>query len=607
MGPEGARTHSYSTRAASKAVNAGDLDKRLVDAAATDDDDEHRRRAILKHRMFAQAPPTTIGRFVLEKRLGAGAMGTVYRGRDADLDRAVAIKVLRGSTDERAAKRLLREARGLARLDHPNVVTVYEVGRVNTRPYVAMEYVDGQTLQLWQAGQPFQAVVAAYLDAARGLAAVHSTGLVHRDFKPANVLVGDDGRVRVADFGLVRDEGASNPQSAESVGAEAVATSPLDLTATGAVLGTPAYMSPEQLLGGVADRRSDQFAFCVALYEALSGERPFNGEDTGRLILHVRQGKVAITHLPRRLGHALRRGLSFRPDDRWPDMDALIDALSPRRRRWPVLVALGVLVGAAALALWSPWARPPPSSGAPDDSSSVVIPGPADLDQTRRGLVVAELDPSAPGWESAARDVLSAPVTRRTYRPARAVWRLGFGPEGEPFGETHAREARHLASDEPAPHHWRSLESLDHPTPAQLRVLSGMASSPLDVVAMDDGGLMTLEAGRVTRFTEFGESSIVPVAATDSSFLAPAGAGLIENAGGGVWFKPFDGSPDVRLAEHPTKVTVRRDGLVAVAQPGGVVHVWDGQRTRELTWPGAEIRGLALGPQGKWVVATAPG
>ncbi len=216
-----------------------------------------------------------VGRYVILDRIGAGGMGVVYAAYDPELDRRVALKLLR--TDRFAAPghlRLLREAKALARLTHPNVVAVHDAGTFGDQVFVAMELVEGETLRQWlEAGaRSWREVLDRLLAAGRGLAAAHAAGLVHRDFKPENVLLGRDGRVRVVDFGLAKAlaDAAEEPAAPDSGGELA---SPL--TEWGAVLGTPAYMAPEQIRGIAADARSDQFSFCVALYEALYGERPF--------------------------------------------------------------------------------------------------------------------------------------------------------------------------------------------------------------------------------------------------------------------------------------------------------------------------------------------
>jgi serine/threonine protein kinase len=217
------------------------------------------------------APGTRAGRFIIEGRLGEGGMGVVYAARDPHLGRKVAVKVLRGA-DRAGNARLLREAQAMARLAHPNVVVVFDSGVLDDRLFVAMELVDGERLDRWlTAHRPgWRAAIDLFIQAGRGLAAAHAAGIVHRDFKPANVLVGGDGRARVLDFGLARDESApAEPPPAGEPPAEAPG-----VTATGAVLGTPAYMAPEQRRGERASARADQYSFCVGLYESLYGVHP---------------------------------------------------------------------------------------------------------------------------------------------------------------------------------------------------------------------------------------------------------------------------------------------------------------------------------------------
>ena len=248
--------------------------------------------------------PAKIGRFAVASRLGEGGMGVVLLATDPLLGRQVAIKVLRGEADEAGQRRLLREAQAMARVVHENVIVVHEVGTHEAQVYVAMELVTGGTLRRWQAGKSWREIVACYVRAGRGLAAAHAAGLVHRDFKPDNVLVGDDGRVRVTDFGLVSAEGEAKRAPVDDVA----------LTQTGAVMGTPRYMAPEQHLGESVDARADQFAFCVALYEALYGGVPFAGATLAALGERVLAGDVrpvpVASPVPIAVRDAVLRGLS---------------------------------------------------------------------------------------------------------------------------------------------------------------------------------------------------------------------------------------------------------------------------------------------------------
>ncbi len=324
-------------------------------------------RADLKALLFgAPAESTRIGRFAVLRKLGAGGMGVVYAAYDESLDRKVAIKiVLPGREDPDASARSRREAQALARLSHPNVVQVYEVGEYQGQVYLAMEFVQGQTLRAWQAQRPrsWAATVAMYLQAGRGLAAAHVRGLVHRDFKPDNVLVGDeDQRARVLDFGIARvpvvakdlSPGTDTILSADLT--DRTASSDLSpgtghgerLTTPGAVMGTPAYMAPEQLAGGEADVRSDVYSFCAALYEALHGARPVAEPET-RSAPPSSAPRVGSTHeVPAWLQRIVDRGLQADPSQRWPTMEPLLLALSRDPTRWRrraalVLLALGLL------------------------------------------------------------------------------------------------------------------------------------------------------------------------------------------------------------------------------------------------------------------------
>ena len=293
-----------------------------------------------------------IGRFVVEDTIGAGAMGVVYRAHDPELDRKVAIKVhahhSRLALD--ADERLRREAQALARLSHPNVVAVYEAGRHADTTFVAMELVDGLTLEDWLP-QPRRLadVLDVFEQIARGLAAAHDAGLVHRDIKPRNVFVcGSTNTAKIGDFGLVR--AATSPSLA--------AAPPTDLTLAlsvdGALVGTPAYMAPEQLRGEPATAASDQFSFCVMLHEALFGTRPFVGATMAELLHAMERGSPRrATRAPRRVHAVLARGLALDPQRRFSSMTALLAALHPRARPWlpaagVAVVAAGVLAGFAA-------------------------------------------------------------------------------------------------------------------------------------------------------------------------------------------------------------------------------------------------------------------
>ncbi len=308
-------------------------------------------------------PGSRLDRYVVEAVLGKGGMGIVYAAHDTALARPVAVKIIRPDFDrapEDARARLLREARAMARLTHANVVTVHDVGMFEDQLFVAMEFVDGMTLKRWlqEAPRSWREIVAAFVQAGRGLEAAHAVDLVHRDFKPENVLFGSDGRVRVTDFGVAHLASESSEPARRDDPGHAAASLFSRITGTGLHFGTPAYMSPEQLLEQPTDARTDQFSFCVALYEALYGQAPFGGESIAEHMQSVVAGAVrppGRSKVPKRVGRTILRGLSRAPDDRYPSMRELLaeleDALSSQRRRTALMfVGVGVAVLAVVAA-----------------------------------------------------------------------------------------------------------------------------------------------------------------------------------------------------------------------------------------------------------------
>jgi tetratricopeptide (TPR) repeat protein/predicted Ser/Thr protein kinase len=282
------------------------------------------------------SPGTHLGRYVILARQGVGGMGVVYAAYDPQLDRRVAVKLMhrRGAgEDQKAARRLLAEAKASAQFSHPNVITVHDVGTWEGRVFLAMEFIEGAPLSKWmrEPGRDWQQLLDVFTKAGRGLEAAHEAGLVHRDFKPDNVLVGIDGRVRVLDFGLARRfDGSADPLERRDREA-----------------GTPAYMSPEQHMGRALDHRSDQFSFCVALYEALYGELPFSARTRFELALAVTDGRIGPAPrgagVPNWVRYALLRGLDPEPEGRWEDMGELLDALArdPHHGLRQLLLGLG--------------------------------------------------------------------------------------------------------------------------------------------------------------------------------------------------------------------------------------------------------------------------
>jgi tetratricopeptide (TPR) repeat protein/predicted Ser/Thr protein kinase len=301
----------------------------------------------------------SINRYVILDRLGEGGMGVVYAGYDPELDRKVALKLLHvhgdSGSEERRGTRFIREARAMARLAHPNVIAIHDVDRVDDKVFIAMEFIDGITLTDWlaEASRSWREVVNVFRQAGRGLAAAHDKGIVHRDFKPDNVLVGRDGRVRVTDFGLARaldeDRSPSDSTTADSMRVPAIPEAlSASVTRDGALVGTPAYMAPEQIQRAHVDARSDQWSFCVALFEALHGERPFKARSLPQLAATVLEGRLPelprSCAVPRWLRSLVARGLQPEPGARWPSMHELLLALdrdpTPRRRR----IAVGAFI-----------------------------------------------------------------------------------------------------------------------------------------------------------------------------------------------------------------------------------------------------------------------
>ena len=373
-----------AARSRPDSADSGERASLRRDEAITDDPDLSRRllkpqgndarlKDLIRARIFRKkAAPVKIGRYTILDRLGEGGMGVVYTAFDDKLERKIAIKVMRSDNTEgsNGRVRLIREAQAMARLAHPNIVTVHEVGEVDDQVFVAMEYIRGQSLDQWQEEpHPWREVVEVFRQAGRGLAAAHDAGIIHRDFKPHNVLLGDDGTAKVLDFGLARsmtqgqltdgqaDCEVAGPESTALVPTGGKELSLLDqrLTRTGALMGTPAYMAPEQHEGRSADAYSDQFSFCVALYEGLYGELPFEASSLPTLIASVLEGTIKdpppAAKVPNWLRRVLLRGLAVDPERRFASVSELLTELGrdpvARRRRWLATAAFAGVIGAA--------------------------------------------------------------------------------------------------------------------------------------------------------------------------------------------------------------------------------------------------------------------
>ena len=409
-----------------------------------------------EHGQATLARGASIGRYVVLGLVGRGGMGEVYAAYDPELDRKVAVKLLRvkpgaGVSLAEGRQRTLREAQAIARLSHPNVVVVYDVGTFEEKVFIAMEFLDGNTAGYWAQSQrrTWQELLKVYVAAGRGLAAAHEKGLVHRDFKPENVMVGRDGQVRVMDFGLARQvsekptsekpaaapvvvgNGAANvtqkivlkvsepgvPQPVDgatmvlsAAGSDSGGNGDGDdlrtsnsgmfdhrLTRTGAMMGTPAYMAPEQFRGVGTDARTDQFSFCIALYEALYGERPFAGNTLMALTTNVVNGKLrdapANSSVPAWIRKILLRGLRVSPDDRYPSMGDMLDALAKnpavaRRRALYIGGAVMLAVGLGFGMRQGLADRPAPCGGAPAKLAGVwELRGPGEPEPARHTRV----------------------------------------------------------------------------------------------------------------------------------------------------------------------------------------------------------------------------
>jgi serine/threonine protein kinase len=331
-------------------------------------------------------PSRQIGRFTVLGLVGRGGLGEVYAAYDPELDRRVALKVLVHADDRSGLARLRREAMAMARLSHPNVARVFDVGSIDSRLFIAMEFIRGQTLRAWLAEQPrtWREIREVFLAAGQGLAAAHREGIIHRDFKPDNVLIDEEGRARVVDFGLA----IPTEESVRTADQDELAT-----TIEPDTSGTPAYMAPEQHLGCPPDARADQYSFCVALFEALYGRRPFLGRTWQTLSPQVLRGSLeglaAARRVPPHLRRVVLRGLSSAAGRRYPDMDALLAELGheptpSRTSRHLLLGAATLSLTAAFVAYTMPASRPaieastpstaaPPAAATRDDRQDVQI------------------------------------------------------------------------------------------------------------------------------------------------------------------------------------------------------------------------------------------
>ena len=361
-------------------------------------------------------------RYELIEEIGRGAMGTVWLARDRSLDREVAVKLLHERyLSASHQQQLTVEARAMARLSHPNVVAVYDVGEREGRAFIAMELVRGKPLSAWLATpRPWREVVAVFRAVGAGLAAAHAKGLVHRDVKPSNILFGDDGRPRLADFGVAHVSRTLDEPATTA-------------TTTAGAIGSPAYMPPERLIGDAAGARGDQFGFCAAFYEALHGRRPFLGGTTSELVGAIQAGPPPpLRPVPRWLHAVVARGLAADAASRFGSMDELLAALRAGPRRRAMIAATAVL--GAALAIGGVTVAATRSGGGATESRVATV---AVVDAA---AVVAP--PVAPPVASAA--VIDAALVIDAADPVEAAEPIDAGPSPDP-----ARDATRRASPPP--------------------------------------------------------------------------------------------------------------------------------------------------------------
>ena len=435
--------------------------------------------------------PPFADRYDIKRELGRGGMGTVYEAIDLRLHRRVALKVLRFAPEQaeqpaEAANRLVREARAMAVLSHRNVVTVYDVGFHDKQVFVAMELVDGHTLRAWRhtAARTTTEILRILYEAGNGLAAAHAAGLVHRDFKPDNVLVSRHGTARVTDFGLARRASlAPNDRSSrpDLIDVE------IAVTSAGMIVGTPAYMAPEQATGKPCDARADQFSFCVTAWEALYGNRPFAGNSWAEISAHVASGEIVApprsSKVPRSIQTALRRGLSAEPAARFPSMDpllAVLRAASERPARRYVTLGLLAAVGAAAVILVK----------APDDAQPIAVVPPVVIHAPPTAVVPSK--PPPPPAEQPAKRTESPKPTHAPKRAKPARARVARVPREPAKSQAAAPDPRLVAIDG----EWRrrGLLRSDLP-PAFSRALADATAA---LAASDEAGAASaFEAARV--------------------------------------------------------------------------------------------------------------
>ena len=375
----------------------------------------------------AELPPgTSIGRYRIEGAVGRGGMGIVYRAHDPELGRAVAIKLMlneRGRRPDASRRaRMVREARAAGSVVHPNVITLYDVGVHDGLVYIAMELLP-DNLQSWLEAEPrpWRTVLAKFIAAGRGLRAAHDAGLLHRDFKPSNVLLGSDGRVKVADFGLAC---VTVEVSTDGCDSDSTPSRGTRLAQAGMWVGTPGFVSPEQFAGDELDARADQFSFCVALYRALYRHAPFDGdvnEVQGAVARDAPRPPPPDTDVPRWVWRVLARGMRYKPRERWPSMEALLRQLAGGRKRAAATWVAAVAGGAAIAVALAPTPESSACTGGPQALAEVWSESQRATFQSRRAQAsgsvarawrraIGQLDTYAEQWQRTYAEVCAAPA-----------------------------------------------------------------------------------------------------------------------------------------------------------------------------------------------------
>jgi predicted Ser/Thr protein kinase len=549
---------------------------------------QRQTKAMVHAALFrATGEASTIGPYQVLKLLGEGGMGVVYAAYDDKLERKVALKLIRGAVMRRpeGRARTLREARALARLSHPNVVHVYQVGEVDDEIYVAMEFLTGPTLRAWLAAQPrtWREVLAVFRQAGEGLAAAHRQGVIHRDFKPANVIVGDDGRVRVLDFGLAHFGLEGEEGEVKALPSAGEITDVL-LTQTGVVLGTPAYMAAEQFAGGRGDAKTDQFSFCTALYEALYGQRPFAGDKLDALASAVQDGRmlpVKTRHdVPQWLHRVVVRGLQPDPAARWPSTDALLVALNPpeARTRWGRIVgetaaASALLIGGMGYA-FTRESPPPPRPEVAQDEAAAQRQAEVVSSQDAKSLVLARAALTTDPLQTIRTLAMLAGDGPATWQRARFLANAAevrglpaqvLRVDNRALAEVHPlADGGMIGRDElGAVWQWKVSEKTG------VQILPEGAATQL--LAARDVPVWAVRSARSIQVFGEDRAQTIDIGAIDSLNwqLASDGRTLVAT----VWMRP------------------NTEGL------GGAVHLWD------LTRPGAPPRTIALPPDVFAVVA----